>query len=215
MLDFIDPTQASSIINVVLIYIVALISPGPDFAMTMRNSLLYSRRTGFFSALGTTLGLAVHLSYAFLGIGLIASQIPWVMALMKYAGALWLVFIGFNSLRSKAKAGTNEQIVKADKDITPFQAMRLGFLTNALNPMVIVLFLSIFSAEINNETSISIMALYASAIAFSSICWFSFVVVCFSNQWVSDMFHKMGHWLDRLTGGMIMAFGLQLAFKAI
>ena len=215
MLDFLDAAQMSSLMKVMAVYMVALISPGPDFAMTMRNSLIYSRRTGFFSALGTTAGLSLHLTYTILGMGLLASKAPWALALMKYVGALWLIFIGYKSLRVKAASAPQEAFKRVDKDLTRFQAFRLGFFTNALNPLVILLFIGILAPEIKDDTPFQMLAVYASAIMFSGLAWFTLVVVGFSNDLVRGLFHRMGHWLDRLTGGMIVFFGLKLAFHSL
>jgi threonine/homoserine/homoserine lactone efflux protein len=56
------------------IHLLAVMSPGPDFAMVLRNSLIYSRRVGILAAVGLGLGILLHVTYSLLGIGLIISQ---------------------------------------------------------------------------------------------------------------------------------------------
>lgn len=53
---------------------VAVMSPGPDFALTLRNSLVYTRKTGIYTALGITVGNIVHVTYCLIGIGAIITR---------------------------------------------------------------------------------------------------------------------------------------------
>ena len=61
----------TELLAVALITILAVISPGADFAMVTRNSLMLSRRSGVLTALGIGLGVTVHVSYTLLGVGLL------------------------------------------------------------------------------------------------------------------------------------------------
>lgn len=62
------------IATVALVHLLAVISPGPDFIMITRNSIIYSRRSGVYSALGLGLGILVHVTYSLVGIGLLIAQ---------------------------------------------------------------------------------------------------------------------------------------------
>ena len=92
----------SSILALAAVHTIAVVSPGPDFAMTMRNSLVYSRRTGLFGALGTTGGMCVHLAYTLLGLSYVVKNAPWLLDGVKYLGAAYLIYIGVQSLPSKS-----------------------------------------------------------------------------------------------------------------
>lgn len=61
-------------ITVAIAHFLAVISPEPDFIMITRNSFLYSRKTGVYSALGLGLGILVHVTYSLIGLGLLISQ---------------------------------------------------------------------------------------------------------------------------------------------
>ena|SRR5258708_39313724 len=89
------------ILTVAGVHFLALLSPGPDFILITRNSLLYSRRTGIFSAIGLGLGIIVHITYSLIGIGLIISKSILLFSFMKYLGAGYLFYIGYKSLRAK------------------------------------------------------------------------------------------------------------------
>ncbi|MET4727496.1 threonine/homoserine/homoserine lactone efflux protein [Lysobacter enzymogenes] len=68
-----EPTM-QELLAVVTITSLAVISPGPDFAMVSRNSLLQSRRAGVLTALGIALGVWVHVGYTLLGVGLVIRE---------------------------------------------------------------------------------------------------------------------------------------------
>jgi len=74
----------TELLAVVAITFFAVISPGPDFAMVSRNSLLLSRRTGVLTALGIAAGVCVHVTYTLLGVGLLIQQSLWLFNLIRH-----------------------------------------------------------------------------------------------------------------------------------
>jgi threonine/homoserine/homoserine lactone efflux protein len=89
-------------LTVAFIHFLGVMSPGPDFAMISRNSLVYSRRTGIYSAFGLALGILVHVTYSLIGIGLIISKSIIIFSTIKLLGASYLIYIGYKALRTKS-----------------------------------------------------------------------------------------------------------------
>ena len=117
--------------TIALIHFMAMASPGPDFAMIMRNSLTYSRRAGIMTSIGFALGASVHFTYCLLGIGLIISQSVVAFNIVKLVGAAYLIYIGVKSL--KAKPVKMDDLEKGkNKTMSDVQAIRCGFVTNLL-----------------------------------------------------------------------------------
>lgn len=121
------------ILTVAVIHLLAVMSPGPDFIMTIHNTLKYSRRSGIYSAIGLGLGIAVHVTYCLVGIAVIISKSVVLFSIIKYLGAAYLIYIGIKALRSKRGPdyGSEEHV---PQDISPLKALRSGFLTNVTNP---------------------------------------------------------------------------------
>src|SRR5688572_10012358 len=117
------------ILTVALVHLLAVISPGPDFIMITRNSLMYSRKTGIYTAIGLGLGILVHVVYSLVGIGLLISKSILLFNTIKLLGAAYLIYIGYKSLTSKS---SNLNILNQDhkKDISIFDAIKIGFFTN-------------------------------------------------------------------------------------
>ncbi len=212
MFDWIDFTVLSGIMTVTLLYIVCIVSPGPDFAMIVRNSLMYSRRTGMFTALGTSLGLTFHATYTLIGIAVLVKNSPWGFKMMQAVGACYLCYIGYQSFRTKHKTLDEMSVDNVDHDISKFSAVRYGFLTDALNPMAMMFFFTMFATVITEHTTTHIKVLYGVIIFTLGLGWFTFVAVCFSHPKVRALFARLGHWLGRITGGVLVSLGVKLAF---
>ncbi len=119
--------------------LLAAMSPGPDFAVVTKNSLFGSRRAGLFTAIGVGLGIFLHVAYSLVGIGLIISQSIALFSIIKYIGAAYLFYLGYQLLRAKrAEDGVIETNVGATT--SPWRALREGFLTNAFNPKATLFF---------------------------------------------------------------------------
>ena len=126
-------TDFSLIASVTLIHLLAVISPGPDFFMAIKNSLTYSRKTGIYTAIGFGLGIAVHIFYSLAGLALIISKSIVIFNSIKYLGVAYLLYLGIKSLISSSTDIKIENQIHI-KDISPIKAIRQGFLTNVLNP---------------------------------------------------------------------------------
>lgn len=198
-----------SILTLSGLMLVSLISPGPDFAVVVRNSLIYSRKTALLTALGIALGVLVHVTYTLCGLGVLIRESVWLLTGIKYLGAGYLLYIGFKGLKAKKTTSSiNETHHK--QDISVFAAVGSGFLTNALNPKCILFFISLFSLVISSNTPPAILSLYGVIIFVETLAWFSFVAFCLSGKRTRERFNAVGHWIDRITGGILMGLGAKL-----
>lgn len=96
--------------------------------------------------------------------------------------------------------------------IYPFTAIRSGFLTNALNPKCMLFFVSLFSIIIDPNTPFIIMLIYGLIIFMETLLWFGFVAFCLSGKGTREKFNAAGHWIERVTGGILMGLGVRLFF---
>ncbi len=197
------------------IHWLAVMSPGPDFAMVIRNSLVYSRRTGLLAAVGLAIGNTLHVIYSLLGIGLIISQSILLFTIIKWLGAAYLIYIGVKSLFTKKKTDAEADLPapeRAEKDLTALQAIRMGFLTNALNPKATLFFLALFTQVIDPATPLGIKALYGLEMSTATFIWFGLVVMLLTHHRVQGFFGKAKHHIDRAFGVVLVALGIKIAF---
>ena len=120
-------------LTVALIHLLAVASPGPDFAVVVRESVTHGRRAGTWTAFGVGTAIFLHVGYSLLGIGLIVSQSIMLFNALKWAAAAYLVYIGFKALRARP-AAAGEAIQVSTVERTPRAAYIAGFMTNGLNP---------------------------------------------------------------------------------
>ena len=193
------------------IHLLAVISPGPDFAIVTKNSLLYSRRVGIMTALGVAIGIIIHVTYSLLGVGLLIAQSILLFSIIKYIGAAYLIYIGIQALRSKPHTDTLVQLEQ--KDVSYRKAFANGFLTNALNPKATLFFLALFTQVIDPTTPLVIQGLYGLEMVMITFVWFSFLALMLSSQIIKSRIVKVQHHVEHITGVALIALGIKVALS--
>lgn len=192
-----------------VINLIAMVSPGPDFIIVVRNSIKYSPRIGRYTTIGIALGLVVHMVYCILGLGLIISQSIMLFTIIKYLGAAYLICIGIMSFINKdedVQVETTKEVVA----ISPSEAIKMGFYVNVLNPKATLAFVSLFSAFITPQTPSSIQYMFAVFVIASSLLWFSLVASIFTIKTVQIAFNKGKTRVDKTIGIALVALGLKV-----
>ncbi len=202
-------------LTVALIHLLAVASPGPDFAIVVRESVAHGRRAGTWTALGVGTGIFVHVAYSLLGIGLIVSQSIVLFNALKWLAAAYLFYIGIKALRAQPAAPGSLDVAVEDVERSPRGAFMTGFVTNGLNPKATLFFLSLFTVVINPHTPLAVQAGYGVYLAFATAVWFCLVALLFSQRRVRAGFARMGHWFDRLMGAVLVGLGVKLAFTEL
>lgn len=199
-------------LTVALIHLLAVASPGPDFAVVVRESVTHGRRAGTWTAFGVGTAIFLHVGYSLLGIGLIVSQSIMLFNALKWLAAAYLIYIGFKALRAKPGAD-GEALQVSTVERTPRAAFVAGFMTNGLNPKATLFFLSLFTVVINPHTPLLVQAGYGVYLAIATGLWFCLVAMLFSQARVRAGFARLGHWFDRVMGAVLIALGVKIAFS--
>ncbi|NQV90162.1 LysE family translocator [Candidatus Uhrbacteria bacterium] len=198
---------------VTTVHMLGLISPGPDFVMIVRNSLVYSRRTGIMTALGIAMGVGVHVTYSLLGIGLLVSKSILLFNALKTFGALYLLYLAYHMLRSQPK--TKEELaVFVKPDIAPSKAFKIGFLTNVFNPKATLFFLAVFSQVIDPATGLLLKLAFGTEMIILTFLWFAFVANVLTIARITTSYQRITHHIDRLMGGVLAILGLKILFSS-
>ncbi len=193
-----------------LIHFLAVISPGPDFAIVIRQSISFGRKTAIITSLGIGAGISMHVLYTLLGIGFIITQSEMAFMLAKIAGASYLTYLGLNLLFSKAKTAESAQI-KVDIDKNHHKrAFMLGFMTNLLNPKATLFFLAIFTTIVSIDTPLAVQTIYGFWITITTALWFSLVSFFFSHHKVRAKFVSHGYLFERVMGIVLLIFAVKL-----
>jgi RhtB (resistance to homoserine/threonine) family protein len=203
-------TYLPEFLTVAVIHLLAVMSPGPDFVMISRNSVVHSRRTGVYSAIGVSLGIPVHITYCLIGIALIISRSLVLFSALKFAGAGYLIYIGYRSVRAKAvPVGAVE--AGATPRLSPPAAVWIGFLTNVLNPKASLFFFALFTQVISPHTPRAILVLYGVEMSVMTFAWFAFVATLLTHSLVRARFVRIQPQLERVFGVLLIALGVKVA----
>lgn len=188
----------------------AVASPGPDFALVLKQSIQKGRNNALVTSAGIATGILVHVSYCVLGVAIVISQSPTLFAVLKYLAAAYLAYIGVMALLSKPASHQSEQVLAQTESESMVKAFSRGFLVNALNPKATLFFLSLFTLVISVDTPILIQAGYGMYMAVATLVWFSFLSVVLSREKVRAFFLSAGHWFDRGIGVVLIALAVRV-----
>lgn len=199
----------TEIIAVALFTLLAVISPGADFAMVTRSSYAQGRKAGLAAAVGIALGVQVHVLYTVLGIAVIISQSPTLFLTMKVLGAGYLVYLGYQSLTNTRRISLDGVAASSAASVT--QALRTGFLTNALNPKTMLFVISAFTQVVQPGSSLALDFAYGAFMSVAHWLWFSLVAVFFSSTALRKAMIERQGLVDRVIGLALIGLGLAVA----
>jgi threonine/homoserine/homoserine lactone efflux protein len=196
---------------------VVIMTPGPDTAMTIRNTLLGGRRTGVATALGIALGQSVWTVAASAGVAalLIASE-PAFRAL-QLAGSAYLIYLGLHSLWSawhhretapRPAAGPRQQWRKG---------LRQGLLSDLANPKMAVFFLSLlpqFVTPGGGAASFAGFPLLGAVFAAMTFAWLTGYAFVLARAGEVLRRPRIRRALDSLTGAALVALGVRVATES-
>ena len=133
----------ASLAAFLIVAVVVIVTPGPDTALTIRNTLLGGRRGGVFTGVGVAAGQATWTIATSAGIAALLVASEPVFRGVRYAGAAYLVFLGAQALRAAARHGGEAPRVSPaapTAPLAPSVALRQGLVSNLTNPKMIAFF---------------------------------------------------------------------------
>ena len=188
------------------IHLVALISPGPDFVVACRNTLLYSRAIGIYTAIGFGLGIMVHISYAVFGLSWLITNHSFVFAIIQYMGAAYLIYIGVQSFSNfESKVNSNTSV--SSLSIEAVKAVRIGLITNVLNPKATLFFLSLFSSMLTPDVSNASLIVLSILLVGSTMLWFSIVALLISHPRFTAVLKRYEKTVQQFFGVLLIGIG--------
>lgn len=205
-------SSTTEILAVAAITVLAVVSPGPDFAMVVRNSYRHGRRAGLLGALGIALGVQVHVFYTMFGVALLMQHAHGLLQAVKLLGAAYLVWIGIQTWRRPPPAGPERREPAA---LPARAALRMGFLTNALNPKTTLFVVSTYTQVVDAHTPLPVQFGYGLFMSAAHLAWFSLVACCFAAPALRTAMLRHARLLDRCIGSALVSLGLALGLSKL
>ncbi len=198
------------------VHLLAVASPGPDFALVLKQSLKYGRKPAIWTALGIGTGILFHVSYSLFGLGVLLKSSAFAFTLVKALGAGYLAYLGFLGLRAGPSKEVASGALKQEYvQISNLDAWKTGLMVNLLNPKCTFFFVAFFATLVSPTTPYLIKCVYGVWISCTTIAWFSLVGFIFTQEKVRSLFLRQGYWIDRILGVVFIAFAVSLAIAAL
>ncbi|MGI5119609.1 LysE family translocator [Marinactinospora thermotolerans] len=141
--------EQSAVVGVVSIALGMVLSPGPNMMHLVSRSVGQGRRAGLVSLAGVAVGFLVYLVGANLGLAVLFTALPELLTAIKVAGALYLLWLAWTTIRPGGVSVFAVRDVPADP---PRRLFTMGLMTNLLNPKIAILYISIIPQFINLES---------------------------------------------------------------
>lgn len=198
------------------------LTPGPDVLYIVTHALRRGARAGMVAALGITAGCFVHIVAAAVGVSALMAASAMAFAVLKWAGAAYLVYVGLRLLL--AKGGSAMELGATGADATRAggsNGMKTvflrGFWTNALNPKVALFFLAFVPQFIAPGVENKPLAFLLLGLLFNFNGLWVNLGWAVAAAWLArraGVVQESMQWLDRVAGAMFVGFGIKLALTA-
>ena len=182
-----------------LAHLFAVMSPGPDTAIIIREVSLNKRRGGIFCALGIGVGILIHCYLAIFGISTLLLSNNIAGDLISMFGSFYLIFLGISSFKSESKKSKKSQFMS--------NSFINGFITNIFNIKAFVFFISLFSIILNEDISFIGKIFIPLYFAMATSIWFSFLTIVLTHENIQKRWEPVQEIINKIAGSILITLG--------
>ncbi|MFD2179377.1 LysE family translocator [Veronia pacifica] len=190
-----------------LVCVLGAMSPGPSLVVMAKHSLSGGRLHGIAAAWAHALGVGVYAVLSLLGLAVVLKETPTLFNALAYAGALYLAWLGFKSLRSKG--GVADRIVSGEQS-SIVEAVRDGAMISVLNPKLALFFLALFSQFVALGTDLSSRAIIVVTPFVIDGLWYTLVAFALSSTSILGRLQTHAVTIDRLSGVLLILLAIRV-----
>ena len=198
----------SEFITIAVAHLLAVASPGPDFAVVLKQSVTGGTRQGILTSLGVGAGILIHVSYCLLGMSILLAQSDVLLTVMKYLAASYLAYLGVQAITASSRH--RPAVESYGCRVSFLEAYRLGFLTNGINPKATLFFLALFAGVIDSETPLRIQLYYGLYMSAATFIWFAILSGLIGQAQVRQFILQFGPWFERAMGVILLLLAVQI-----
>ncbi|GGY47071.1 threonine transporter [Bacterioplanes sanyensis] len=202
--------ELTLLLTLAAVHSVALLSPGPDFALVVQHAARHGRRSGLCIALGLSLGILLHTALSLTGVSYLIQQHESVFAVVQLLGGGFLLYLGVTALWASYQ-GWQQVAVAETASValvhSPLQAVLKGLATNLLNPKALVFFVSLMSTLVPANVSLAVKGLATALLFALSLGWFALLAWWLSSSAMQQRLARASHYIDALCGGIFSVLG--------
>lgn len=200
-----------ALLPLALIHLLAVMSPGPDFAITTRNSLVHGRSAGILTAVGIVIGNLIHIAYCIAGLVFLLESFSTIRHIITLAGSAYIVWFGLRCLHAALYPVPS---VHSSGGSTRAFFMN-GFLANITNAKAILYYFALFSQFITPESSLEFRLILGAEMMLITMLWFGGVALALTGNRIRHAFLARRRYIDGALGLVILVFGLRMIVSVI
>jgi len=203
-------------IDVILLFIsvsaILALVPGPDNIFVMLQSAMHGRMAGFIVVLGLSSGLLFHTTAVALGVAVIFQTSQYAFAILKYIGALYLLYLAW-----QAFTASNASLSSSDIPAERYSKLFIrGLIMNITNPKVTIFFLAFFPQFVSPEYGSLIAQFYQLGLLMIIITIAIFGGIAFAagflGNWLRNSPAAQG-WINKISGVVFVSLAVKLALS--
>ncbi|CDT45516.1 LysE family translocator [Vibrio coralliirubri] len=195
---------------IVIVFFIAII-PGPNTLLVLSTALTQRKLFAFVNVLGVSCGFFFHAFISANGISLLLSNTPMAFEGLKWAGVLYLVWLGYNHFRAALRAQEGVLSVVSASGSKLYSQFFKGLLTNLLNPKIVLFYLSIFPQFVSTDAIVT-DSLILGAIQASVVSMWFLVVILMADTFKRLLVQKRtSQMMNIVCGILFVGFSIQLA----
>lgn len=187
-----------------------MVSPGPNMAMVVSQSLSHGARGGIFSAAGIFVADLIMTLLVCAGVATLVATWPPAFDVLRYVGALYLAWLAVQALRRRERMLSEKPTHASLSD-----AFRSATLVSLLNPKALLFFLVFLPQFVDSQRgSVTLQLLFLGLLLSTIALCFHALLGVFSGR-VASAFRGHTHvvrWLDRLQAGLFIGLAVRLLF---
>lgn len=195
-------------LSLLVICLMGAMFPGASLAVVLRQTLNHSRLHGLVCAVSHACGIGLYALLSVMGLVLLLQQSPLLFRGISYAGAAYLLWLGYQGLMAKPGGGHQATVQTGAGSLQ--QAARDGFMIALLNPKVGLYFLALFSQFVHPEMSIVAKAVFVGTITLVDGGWYVLVATVLSQGVALLWLKRHQVWIERILGVILILLALRI-----
>jgi threonine/homoserine/homoserine lactone efflux protein len=193
--------------------LILVLTPGPNMIYLISRSISQGSKAGVISLLGVVMGFLVHMFAAALGLTALFIAVPLAYELLKWAGALYLLWMAWQAVRPGARSPFEAKHLPVDSTSKLFT---MGFFTSVLNPKVAMFYLAIFPQFISAEHGSVLVQSVVLGLTQISVSFTVNLLIALSAGGIASWFSHNPMWLAvqrYFMGFVLAALAVRLALE--
>ncbi len=188
------------------------LTPGNDTIFIITKSIAQGKKAGIISALGISTGSIIHTLFAAFGLSILIAKSIVLFNIIKYAGAVYLLYVGYKMLTEKKELSTDK--INTRNSISYFQLYRDGIITNVLNPKVALFFIAFLPQFIDPTYKNTVIPFLILGFTFitTGLIW-CMILASFASAILQKLKgnRKFSSYLNKVCGLTLIGLGIKVA----